>query len=355
MKRIATGLAIMSMTTLAQGAVSVQGRFDYKRLETKTTTAATATTTSTSKDSSGEYEVNLARVLTSGKINDSLTFDMELDLKQASGTNANGGALNDFVDSMVLTKKIGESFSVKLGKQDPLLGGFEWAQADSDVYAASTFYTDGAPNSVGLSAHYSLLGNTLSLVHLETATNSGTSNSTTDKKVTGALLAGSYMDGMIGTRFSHHQVGAAAGRTDLTGLGLQFVKDLFVVQLDYSMATKKNQGTNDAAATVDAKLNTMVAHVRYNHENYKPFVKYIMDKSEGSYALTNDVAGAESERIVIEAGLEYSPNKDEDMRYHLVYLMAETKQKTGTTGTTARGKIENDTILAGVKFGFNLL
>ena len=353
MKRIATGLAIMSMTSLAQGALSVQGRFDYKRLETKTTTAATATTTSTLKDSSGEYEVNLARILTSGKINESLTFDMELDLKQASG--ATGGAVTDFVDSMVLTKKVGENFSVKLGKQDPLLGGFEWAQADSDVYAVSTFYTDGAPNSVGLSAHYSMLGHTLSLAHLETAANSGTSNSTTDKKVTGALLAGSCMDGMIGTRFSHHQVGAAAGRTDLTSLGLQFVKDMFVVQLDYSMATKKNQGTNDAAATADAKLNTMLAHVRYNHDNYKPFVKYIMEKSEGSYALTNDVAGAESERTVIEAGLEYSPSKDEDMRYHLVYSMAETKQKTGTTGTTARGKIENDTILAGVKFGFNLL
>ncbi len=354
-----TGLALLSFSTATFAGVSAVGRFDYKNLKTKTTTKATNTTTATSEDSSGEYEVSLARVLAAGKISDSLTFDMELDLKQASGST--GGSVKDFVDSMVLTKKFGESFSLKLGKQDPMLAGFEWTIADSDIYSTSSFYANAPLNSVGISGHYSFMGQTLSLVHLETTENVPSGTSSQDKKVTGALLAGSFLDGMLSTRLSYHKAGrGAAGSTDandtdLTAVGLQFDKDMFLVQLDYLMATDKKNGTNDAAAVVDAKLNSLVAHVRYNHENYKPFVKYIKETGKGSYALTNDVQGAETERSVIEAGLEYVPNKSEDMRYHLVYSTAETKQKTAATGVTAREKTKNDTILAGVKFGFNLL
>lgn len=349
MKKMLTVLSVLSMSSIAHGAISVQGRFDYKNLNTKTTT------TTTTKDSSGEYEVNLARLLADGKINDSLTLGLELDLKQASGTNGSG-AVTDFVDSMTLTKKFGENFSVVLGKQDPLIGGFEWTQADADTYASSTFYASAAPvNSVGASAHYSMMDQTLSLIHLETDTNSGTSNTITDKKVTGALFSGNFLSGMISPRVSYHKKGSNAGYTDLVAAGLKLTKDLFVVSFDYSMATKDKQGTNDAGTTVDAELKTMVAHVRYNHDNFKPFVKYIKDDSEGSFALTNDVSGAKSERTVIEAGLEYVPNKNEDMRYHLVYSTAETKQTSAATGVTTREKNENDTILAGVKFGFGLL
>ncbi len=355
MKRIVTGLALLSFSSLTFASVSAVGRFDYRNLKTKTVAKATNTTTTSSEDSSGEYEVNLARILTASKINDTLTFDMEIDLKQASGTKANGGAITDFVDSMVLTKKFGESFSLKLGKQDPLLGGFEWTVADADMYSTSSFNAGAPANSVGVSGHYSMMGQTLSLVHLETAENLPAGTLSQDKKVTGALLAGSYMDGMLSTRLSFHKTGTASGNSDLSAIGLQFDKNMFLVQLDYGMINNKKQGTSDAGATVDAKLTSLVAHVRYNHENYKPFVKYIMDTSKGSYSLTNDVLGGESERTVVEAGLEYVPNKDEDMRYHLVYSAAETKQKTAATGVTARESIKNNTILAGVKFGFNLL
>ena len=362
MKKIVTGIALLSFSSLSFAGVSAVGRFDYKNLKTKSISKVTNTTTSTFKDTSGEYEVNLARILTAAKINDSLTFDMELDLKQASGTKSNGGALNDFVDSMVLTKNFGENFSVKVGKQDPLVGGFEWTVADADIYSASSFYANAPLNSVGLSGHYSFLGHTLSLVHLETTENLPANTTAQDRKVTGALLAGTYLDGMLSTRLSYHKSGITVTpsatsdvKSDLTAIGFQIDKNMFVVQLDYLMAKNKDAGTTDASVTTDAKLTSLVAHVRYNHENYKPFVKYIMDKSKGSYELTRDVAGAESKRSVIEVGMEYVPNKNEDMRYHVVYSSAETKQDTAATGVTVRESKKDDTFFAGVKFGFNLL
>ena len=82
-----------------------------------------------------------------------------------------------------------------------------------------------------------------------------------------------------------------------------------------------------------------------------------MEDAEGSYDLRAGFNGAvESERTVMELGLEIVPNKDEDFRYHIVYSAAETEE-TRRTAATAGQSMENKEetkIFAGVKFGLNL-
>jgi hypothetical protein len=168
------------------------------------------------------------------------------------------------------------------------------------------------------------------------------------------------MDGMITPILSYTKVGTGRhGQYDVfTAAGVSANYMNVVFQLDYLMRENERGGTNTTGGVVDSELTTMVAHVRYNHENYKPFFKYIKEDAEGSFDLGASFTGAvESERTVMELGLEYVPNKDEDMRYHLVYSAAETEE-TRRTVATAEQKMENfeDTkIYAGVAFGMNLL
>lgn len=236
-----------------------------------------------------------------------------------------------------------------------MLGGFEWIRPDADIYSTSSFNSKAAPaNSIGLSVHYSVMGQTLSLVHLETAENLAANSSTTDKKVSGILLSNEFYEGIFSSRLSYHQTGTSLGDSDLWGGGIQLAKNFLLLQLDYLRAKNKKQGKNDSGGVVDAELETFVGYFRYNHENYQPFIKYSVDNSKGEYELSFDVSGARSQRTSLEFGVEFVPNKDEDMRYHIVYSMAQTKQKSSAQGTSFQ-KNENDTLFAGVKFGITLL
>lgn len=335
MKKLAVlaSFAVASSAFAMDTTMNLKGRFDYVNSEVKQ--GGTTTT-------SGQYQPSYLRWATGAKFNDTTSLKLTLDFTD-SNTNVTNG-FSEFVDEAYMTKSLGNGFSVMIGKQAVLVGGRENDISTRDIYAKSKFNSEISGNLTGLTAGYEVAGQSFYIQHL-TANGDGTTTTPfTDKHVTGVAWYGNLMDGMISPIASYHKVGTSeSGRYNVyTALGAQVKWQAVVFELDYLMLTKE--------AATDKELKSIVAHVRYNHDMWRPFAKFIKEDGEGSFAMSTNNAAAETERSVMELGLEIVPNKDEDFRYHVVYSAAETKNSVG-----AENKNEDTKIYAGVAFGMNIL
>lgn len=347
MLTILAALALSSQAMAADSKMDLKGRFDYNKVETKNNNGTTTT-----KTSSGQYVPSVLKLATETKFNDSLSAKLILDLKESNSVPDNG--LANFIEEAFLTKKFG-SLSAMVGRQIVLTGGRENEYNKKDLYLKSGFYNIIPDNITGLTLGYEVAGQKVFVQHLEaTTTSTGTF---TDKKVTGLAYYGSFFDGKISPIFSYHQVGTSRqGQNDiLASFGVQGSHMNLVVELDFSMLNEKKGGqktTTALANSADAELTAMVLHVRYNHDNFKPFVKWYKEEGEGnSKKLISATTAIKTERSALELGLEYYPEASEDFRYHVVYNTVESKETTGTT----KAKNEADSIYAGLAFSFNVL
>ncbi|MBY0413512.1 MAG: hypothetical protein K2Q18_05075 [Bdellovibrionales bacterium] len=336
-----TVLAALALTTSSAMAMDtvmgLKGRFDYVRSETETTPG--------SKDSSGVLTTSYLRLVTEAKLNDTTTAKLTLDLKDSSTSRDNG--LSDFVDEAFITKSFG-ALNVMIGKQAPMVGGRENDYSSRDVYILSSF-NDKIPGTLtGVSVGYTMAGQNVYLQYLQqTDSAQGATGTFTDKKVVGVAYYGDFMNKMLMPILSYHKAGTdRAGAYDsYMAAGLRVNVASFIIEADYLMLEQEKLSVKG-----DAELKSMVAHVRYAHENFQPFVKYI--KEDGKKGFQGIVSGSTtSERTAFEVGLEYIPNKDEDMRYHIVYNNAEAKKKS----PAPTSKVEDQKIYAGIAFNYNIL
>ncbi len=353
-------LTTLSVLALASGSamaldttMNLNGRFEYVNQKTETKSSANVTT----KTSPSEMKPAYLSWITTAKFNEKSTVKLDLDLVDANA--ATGNVVSEFINEAVWTQSIMPGLSLMIGKQAAMMGGHEHAINYRDRYTYSRYNVGIPDNSTGLGVGYTFMNQNLYLQYLENNSNS-TNPTLTDKKIANVAFVGNVMDGMITPMLSYTKVGTSRlGQYDIhTAAGLAASYMNVVFQFDYLMRENEKGGTNQAGTATDAELTTMVAHVRYNHENYKPFFKYMKEDAEGSYDLGASFTGAvESERTVMEVGLEYVPNKDEDMRYHLVYSAAETEETKRLTANAAQNNenFEDTKIYAGVAFGMNLL
>lgn len=348
-------LAVLASFALASSAfamdttMNLKGRFDYLRSETETKSGAGVTTKSTS----GQYQPSYLRWATGAKFNDTTSLKLTLDFTDSEDNNTNG--LSNFTDEAFMTKSLGNGLSVMIGKQAVLVGGRENDISSRDIYAVSAFNDSISGNLTGLTVGYNVAGQDFYIQHLE-----GENTVLTDKKVTGVAWYGNLMNDMIKPIVSYHKEGTdkSGSYNTLTAVGAQVNWNMITFEGDYLMRTNEKGGTDTNGAVQDAEVTSMVFHARYNHDMYRPFVKYIMDDAEGSYSLGANFGGAvESERTVMELGLEIVPNKDEDFRYHVVYSASETEETRRTVATAAESmeNKEDTKIYAGVAFGMNIL
>lgn len=340
---IAATLLASSSAMAVETVIGLKGRFDYVRTETKNKTATPSTKTTT-----GELTTSFLRLVTDAKINDTVSAKLTLDF---TPTPAKDNGLQNLVDEAFLTKDFGHGIKAMVGKQAIMTGGRENDYSTRDLYFSSKFKAETPDNLTGISAGYSMSGQNVYLQYLEqTDTLSGTHK---DKKVVGAAYYGSFMDNMLMPILSYHKIGTTRlGAYDVAmsaGLRLTAAK-MILVEADWLSMEQEKNGTVTGATTADAKLTSVVGHVRYMHENFQPFVKYIMDNGTKGYKGL-DTTAEKSKRNTIEVGLEYMPSKEEDMRYHVVYDNATTKRTTPAPST----KITESKIYAGIAFNYNIL
>lgn len=330
MKKLAVlaSFAVASSAFAMDTTMNLKGRFDYVNSEVKQ--GATTTT-------SGQYQPSYLRWATGAKFNDTTSLKLTLDFTDSAKAVTNG--VSEFVDEAYMTKSLGNGLSVMIGKQAVLVGGRENDWSTRDVYGLSAFNRETSNNLTGLTLGYNVAGQDFYVQHLE-----GQNTVLTDKKVVGVAWYGNLMNDMIKPIVSYHKAGTdTSGKYDIfTAVGAQVNYAPVTFELDYLMLTKEGVAN-------DAELKTIVAHVRYNHDMWRPFAKFIKEDGE-KYDMGNGVNANETERTAMELGLEIVPNKDEDFRYHVVYSSAEKKNSTG-----AQNKHEDTKIYAGVAFGMNIL
>ena len=336
---IVAALALTSGSAMALDTVmGLKGRFDYTRTETENKPG--------SKDSEGKFTTSFLRLVTDAKLNDTMTAKLTLDFQEANSSKDNG--LTNLVDEAFLTKTFGYGFSAMVGKQAVLTGGHENEYSSRDLYTTSIHNDAISDNITGLTVGYTVAEQNIFLQYLQqTDAKQGATATFTDKKVVGAAYYGSFMNKMIEPVLSYHKQGTTrAGQYDtFMAAGLRLNVAQFTVEADYLVLEQEK-----LSAAGDAKLNSIVATVRYNHENFKPFAKFI--KEDGEKGFDSIITGSdESERTAFEVGLEYVPNKDEDFRYHVVYSNSEKEQ----TKPTPTSKVEEQKIYAGIAFNYNIL
>ncbi|MBC7712431.1 MAG: hypothetical protein H7177_03780 [Rhizobacter sp.] len=342
MKRLIVVAALVATSTSAMAVetvMGIKGRFDY--INTKTDS-------NPGKASSGVLTTSFLRLVTDAKINDTTSAKLTLDFQpNPNGTSDNN--VQNLVDEAYLTKSFAHGLTLMFGKQAVMTGGRENDYSTRDLYLVSKFKSEIVDNITGVSAGYSMAGQNLFLQYLQQT--DARKTPLTDKKVIGAAYYGEFMDKMIMPILSYHKQGTSrVGAYDDAGsAGLRLTAAKVMLEADYLMLKQEKLSTTLG----DAKLNSVVAHLRYVHENFQPFAKFITEKGKKGYQ--GIVAGStESKRTAWEVGVEYMPNKDEDMRYHVVYNNSESKnQTTGATGAGA--KVEEQKIIAGVAFNYNIL
>lgn len=235
--------------------------------------------------------------------------------------------------------------SVLLGKQAVMTGGRENDYSSRDLYLASRFSDQIADNITGISAGYTMAGQNVYLQYLQQT--DAKKNPLTDKKVIGAAYYGTFMNKMIMPIISYHKQGTnrIGAYDNFASAGVRLMVANLMVEADYLMLKQEK-----LSALGDAEVKSIVAHVRYTYDSFQPFAKFI--KEDGKKGFDGLVTGAnESERTAWEAGLEYVPNKDEDMRYHVVYNNSESKLKS----PAPTKKVEEQKIYAGIAFNYNIL
>lgn len=337
--RILTLVAALALTTSSAMALDtvmgLKGRFDYVHSKNETSPVVTETT-------SGVLQTSFLRLVTEAKINETTNAKLTLNFKEVGSKTENG--LNDLVDEAYITKTFG-GLSVLAGKQAVMIGGRENDYSQRDLYLTSAFNFNVPTNLMGVTAGYSMAGQNFYLQYMQQKDFSQTPN--TDKRIMGAAYYGDFMNKMLMPIVSYHRAGTTrVGSYDNYGtVGLRLSVASFIVEADYLMLEQEK-----LSALGDAELKSVVAHVRYAHENFQPFVKFI--KEDGKKGFAGLVTGAtNSERTAYEVGLEYVPNKDEDFRYHVVYNNSEAKQKS----PAPTAKVEDQKIYAGIAFNYNIL
>lgn len=342
-----TILAAIAMTSSSAMAMDttmgLKGRFDYVNTTGKTTPQTGAVT----KSSSGILTTSYFRLVTDAKLNETTKAKLTLDFAKAQAAPDAAGNVSSFVNEAFITKTLGD-LSVMVGKQAVLVGGRENDFSGRDMYIASNFNDQVSGNLTGVTAGYSVAGQDVYLQYLQQSSSAQNGDvQYTDKKVVGLAYYGAFMDKMIMPIASYHKSGTGRnGQYDThTAVGVRVNVANFIVEADYLMLKQEK-----LSAAGDAELNSMVAHVRYVMEGFQPFAKYIKD--EGKKGYTGIVDGSTtSERTAWELGLEFVPNKDEDMRYHVVYNNSEKKKLTAAPTS----KVEESKIFAGVAFSYNIL
>lgn len=346
---IIAAIALTSSSAMAvETVMGVKGRFDYVRTENKNKTTNV-------KTNSGELTTSFLRLVTDAKVNDTVSVKLTLDFAPVDSAAARSDTgVSQIIDEAYLTKEFGHGIKAMVGKQAIMTGGRENDYSTRDLYFSSEFKRATPENLTGASLGYSMAGQNVYLQYLEQK--NADSTPFTDKKVVGAAYYGAFLDNMIMPIVSYHKMGTSrqGAYNNAMSVGLRVVPmKIVLIEADWLQMEQEKNGTVTGTTAADAKLTSVVGHVRYIHENFQPFFKYIMDKGTKGYSgIPGVAAGAEkSKRNTWEVGLEYMPSKDEDMRYHVVYNSATSEKET----PAPTAKVEEKKIYAGIAFNYNIL
>ncbi len=344
---------ILALSPLANAqeekhALSLEARGEYQSLD--------ADYSKTGARGDSRFVFNMARVTFTGPTGiDNQSYEMIVNYKGGTDGTVDDGNLNAAVETLNVSQDFGNDLSLTLGKFATYQGSNEWWYDDTDVYTYSSY---GYANDInadgydaGLHLAYTIADQEL-VFEIINADEGKTGVSSRFSYL--ASYRGNFMNGTIVPMITYG-IFADTGNNIATqdkhlGLGVQLNVNSFTVELEHNSVTEEKQGSSNYS---DVEGTSMVGLVRFNGENFRPFVKYISEEAK-------DKAADKITKDSYDLGLEWYPNKDSGSRWHLTYSSEDYDCKSANSSTTCTVNEKETTALADhtnttIRIGYRLM
>lgn len=349
MKRL-VGVAMIA--TLAAGSavagentINVVGRagWQYKDNDVKKTGTA----------NSSSMNIDYLRTTFAGVLTPSVKYFATADFLGDNSSADKVDNTSSYIDEAFITKTFSFGTSVFAGKKTVLVGGREYDYNNTDRYTNSYFYNATPANQVGITLAHEIMGQTLMAQYFNGNKENGTSANAQSKYGYSIGWYGDLFGGWVKPIVAYTVIpeaknsftsldtgtsGSRANKGDDQFLGAGLLLNTphnFILEADYNILTEKSAATGNK----DLKTRSIIGSIRYSTERFSPFVKIISDERKNESVKT-------AKRFAYDAGVEFKENKDDSIRYHVVYSGATVKNDINTSEVKSNPK----SILVGLKF-----
>lgn len=318
----------------------------------------------TQRSSSSNFKINDLQVDFQGKTSQKTGYRLRVDYKNSDADAVDPGPndnLSTFVDMAYISHALTDSFTIMGGKLWAANGGIIGLYDPNEVYlypkAFIDTYIGGHIYATGFGATYAVAGQTFFLNVTNPGAYSEDADTTTENNKRNAVSArwlGNFMDGALTPTVTYSMETAQNQsastprkklKSDYAAIGLKYTAPVFEVDADYMMNTHSDKTT----AGEKDKVNSALVTARYKMNQFRPFVTVESSKSDTA---TTATTSKEVKTTNFGVGVEYRPSKDEDFRFHAVYL--NTKDETTNTGTPSTDQ-KGQTIIVGMRLRADLL
>jgi hypothetical protein len=393
MKLLIPALVLLSASAMAADfKFGMEGRFDYGNSTVK---HETNVSTNNYQEKRSEFYSNILRLNASAVINENLSARFRYRLSSPQETNAK---LHDLSFSNVdyfyidhktqwVTARIGKSSQIEsvgreffvagtdfpvtsygFGNGSGAAGTTGYASMNSAVY--NQLNTDAGLYHVGLSLinNTAVEGQTFTLsafnpqkAQILNDTAGPANDSKTSKMGIGAYYNGKFLGGLVQPTLGYTTLGIApetgsatpanngpSASYKLMAAGIRSEVAGFVIDADWKQYKRDNTVASATSLTTNADKTTSVwANIAYTWDMLTPFVTYIHDKYDRTAA--NNATIGDYKRDALSVGVQITPYKDNNFRYHVAYS-SDVRKNELTAASTADTKVKANIIVAGIKF-----
>jgi hypothetical protein len=296
------------------------------------------------------FQVSRAKLDLNGKLSDMTSGRARLDLLNAPAVATTRDKTSKFLDFAFITRKIGDDYTLSMGKVITGMGGAEGSNNSGDVYlrslagdeVAAVYWPVGALFGAKFGDHdlkLTIANNTQDTVNAGGTFGVAGLNQT--RNMLGVTYTSKLMGGMVQPNISLYQ--DKLPPTPKNGLASSYAalgikSDLDPVMVEFDILS--NTYTRDAAVTNDIlSTRSIVGLVRYQIAGVGSAHLKIEDSAQKIAELTN--GDYTKKRTGLTAAFEYKPVKEENWRAHFAITQnsLSTPDIGATAGTTASEQV----------------
>lgn len=283
------------------------------------------------------FNVKTGRLDYQGKLSDDISFRARIafskDATVATSTS-NDANLQKAVEFAYMNNKLTDSLVLTIGRYASDIGAFEGITTSADQYMTSAGYsgagaagalTGTATNVSATSPYLYLTGVKLAYKMDEHEVSVMAANpvvivAAQSRLMSGLVYKGAFLDKALNFVASYHTLGvptatlAKDDNLNFIGVGVTYLIADNLIGVDSLMNTYKRSNLPDTRTENSATINVTYAYKGF--ETLTPMLKYSQTTE------TPDSANTPANKTVVtgtSAALEFRPNKDQMVRYHVAY------------------------------------
>lgn len=282
------------------------------------------------------FKVNQIRLELRGDLTNKIFYRVRHRLNKSTDNSISFDNLSLATDLFYIGFRLSDKISIMGGKVFQDLGGFEMDYNPIQVYAYSDFTNHIEGYMVGGTLSYRPQKNheiNFNVQNTRNQTFEANYGENTGIEKSGAPLTytlnwnGNLFENKFQTRWSvsYHQE-AKGYSTKMYVLGTKLNLPKFQMILDYMGSTEDLARTDDvlvigeSGGIKDVKLNSFLAKAEYQpSEKLNIFVQGMYETAKSGEALV-DVITTKKNTLGYQAGVEYIPFKDQDLKFYAVYI-----------------------------------